>query len=214
MLTREEYNNLPDLKLQALVKMYEELGTATAVAEHIGLSVVQICFYLRRAGCKLRRGPRPNPGINLIDETIYKEYQQPGVTLETLGKKYDVTRERIRQRLSRYEEAIGLGKVRHMYTPVPKICGNPACQNEVPKGHRQNKYCSSECSKLMHIDAIRHKLPLSEMVELYNKGYGFYVLSRLYNELPTTIHRHFKQAGIATRPRPPQWRLPPAETKL
>ena len=92
----------PKVPTSVIVELYKpEVGvTARAVGEQVGLSESQVCYILHAAGVAVRRQwgihPRRSKGIDKMVALA-----AAGKTLQSIGNRFQISRERVRQLLAR-----------------------------------------------------------------------------------------------------------------
>lgn len=208
MITKEEYHKLVEAEANAIKELYLALGSILAVAKYLGITYYKVHTKLLKQDIILKKGRRIGQfsvDTSLIDKEIYEVYLASGMKFAIIAEQYNVSRQRIAQRIARYEKRNGLEKKRNDLK-MTRICGNPKCQKEF-KG-RQSRYCSPECSDVMIFKFRQTSLPIEKMIEEYLSGDGFSKIAKRYDCYPSSVHYHLKRLGITSRPRPPQLQLP------
>ncbi len=175
-----------------LLSLYRELGTATAVAERVGVSLPTVCKRLHECGVELRRGRIPLGAQDKTRETAIVAAYRSGRTLRSVGEAFGITGERVRQIIARHEQANDTPKMRNSYrvSLEQRLCQRPDC-GRLFAAHpwSRKKYCSRNCAHADLRAQRRLMLPLDAMAEDYRNGMTFQDVGEKYGVSAMTAHR-------------------------
>jgi DNA invertase Pin-like site-specific DNA recombinase len=116
---RKRSDPLQEEVLDQMITLRQNGGTYSAIAEALGTSVSVVSDELRARQIKRTHNPRPHPQNQQRLEEIYALRLQ-GLTLEKIGERHGICRERVRQILRTHPEYTPAPRHRNILTPVQK----------------------------------------------------------------------------------------------
>lgn len=176
---------------EAIRKMVAERLTMEQMGVEIGASRQSILRYMEVLGIERQAestGTKPNSTSER--DLLILEDRKSGMTLQGIGEKHHLTRERVRQILARNFPDFVLPPrigVEH----APAVCQNPSCGKEFP--YRFNtKYCSKSCWTQMVTSQKFTRDNAVEVMKLRDEGKTWEAIADIMeiHNLRSSIQRH------------------------